>query len=125
MAVILIVVTELGSANGTPCIVPPIKTGRYTTVKLPDDVALPYDVVTEIAPLNVPLGTVTVSEVSDAPVTTAGVSPILTAVYALKLVPVMVTTVPGAPEFGEKPLIVGLLLFTLKLPVYTLGPHTS
>ena len=58
-----------------------------------------------------PTGTVTVKLVAVAVVTVAFVAPNFTLLFAavvLKLVPVMVIVVPGAPLVGEKEVIVGI-----------------
>lgn len=76
------------------------------TVKFSADVAVLPFTVTAILPVLAPSGTVTVSCVVVAPVTTAdiplNVTELLAAV-ALKLVPVSVTLLPTAPLDGENP----------------------
>ena len=81
-------------------------------------VALPPGVVTVIAPVVAPGGTVAVSCVSEATVKPAARAPLKrTAVAPLKPVPVMVTSVPTGPEAGRKLVTVrdGVTLSTVKL----------
>ena len=82
-----------------------VGTGKY--VNVPDEVAVPPGVVTEMVPL-VPLATTAVMDVA---LTTlkeaAAVPPKLTAVAPVKLVPVIVTVIPGPAEVGLKDVIVG------------------
>jgi len=75
------------------------------TVKLVAEVAVDPPAVTVIAPLVAVAGTVAISCVEVALVTVAGTLLKLTVLLAaveLKLVPAMVTAVPGAPEVGVK-----------------------
>lgn len=87
-------------------------TPAVATKKLVAEVAVPPAVVTDIVPLVAVAGTVTVSDVVVAPVTVA-VTPlnltVLLAAVALKLVPVMVTDDPVAPEVGVKLDMVGVV----------------
>jgi hypothetical protein len=77
--------------------------GADVMVKLPEELAVPPGVVTEIAPEAAPLGTVAVICVALITVKdVAGVPAKLTAVAPVKPVPVSVTVVPTAPEVGEK-----------------------
>jgi hypothetical protein len=69
-------------------------------------VAVPPDVVTVIAPLVAPLGTVAMTCVELPPVTVAAV-PLNETLAPLRLVPLTVTEVPTGPLCGEKPLIDG------------------
>lgn len=81
-------------------------------VKSPIEVAMRLFVVTVTLPVVVPPeGTVTVREVSVAPVTTATAPFIVTVleeIVELKFVPVMVTEVPTSPLVGLKLVMVGL-----------------
>lgn len=81
---------------------------------MPAEVTAPPEVATEIAPVVALPGTVTVSELAVAAVTVALMPPpnktMLLAGVVLKLVPVMVTVVPAAPEVGVNPVIVGATL---------------
>ena len=70
-------------------------------------VAVPPEVVTVIAPLVAPLGTVAVTWAELPPVTVAEV-PLNETLAPLRLVPLIVTEVPTGPLCGEKPLIVGV-----------------
>lgn len=89
-----------------PVVPPPAAAIVPLTVKLSVDVAITPAVVTETVPVVAPFGTVTVSVVADAVTTVAGTplnSTVLLAGVVLKLVPVMVTDVPGDPEIGFIP----------------------
>ena len=69
-----------------------------------------FNVVTVIGSYVVPKGTVTVSEVAEADETFAFIAPKKTTLLArlgLKFEPVMVTTAPIGPDWGEKELIIG------------------
>jgi len=77
------------------------------TVKVPGLVAVPPAVVTVIAPLFAPLGTVAVMVLDDATENVALVPPIFTLVAPVKFVPVTVTVDPARALAGVKPLIVG------------------
>jgi len=82
--------------------------GAGSTVKLPDEVPLPPDVVTPIFPVVEPLATTAVIVV--ALVTEkleASVAPNVTAVAPVRFVPVMVTEEPAPPEAGLKLAMVG------------------
>ena len=84
---------------------------RHITVKLLVLLALPTVLVTVIGPLVAKSGTVTLIWVSEIPwieFAFTGVPLKATPVVPVKLVPVMVTIVPGAPLVGEKELTVGL-----------------
>src|SRR5438309_8576365 len=85
------------------------------TVKLLALVAVPPGVVTLIGPLVAPLGTVAVIEVAELTLKVALTALKVTAVAPLKLVPLIVTTVPTAPLVGVKLVIVGALAVTVKL----------
>jgi hypothetical protein len=66
--------------------------------------------VTVIGAYVAPVGTITLSEVVEAVVTTAFTAPKYTTLFAavvLKFVPVIVTVVPMGPEVGEKEVIDG------------------
>ena len=85
------------------------------TVKLPAEVAVPPEVVTEIFPVVAAAGTVV--EICDALMTVklAAVPLNFSAVAPVKFAPVTVTAVAGAPLVGEKPAIVGAGGVTVKL----------
>jgi hypothetical protein len=92
------------------------------TVKLPLLVPVPWDVVTLIGPVVVPPGTMVVIWVSLSTVKRKATVPLkATAVAPVKLVPVIVTIVPGTPEPGVKPVIPGV---TVKLvPLVPVPPE--
>jgi hypothetical protein len=69
---------------------------------------VPAGVVTEIFPVVAPVGTVAVSLVDDTMVKAADVPANFTDVAPEKFVPVIVTSVPTGPLFGENPEIVAL-----------------
>jgi hypothetical protein len=77
------------------------------TVKFDALVAVPDGVVTVILPVVAPAGTVVVIRPSFATLKLADVPLNRTLVAPVRLVPLMVTAVPGAPLDGEKLLIVG------------------
>src|SRR5436305_892668 len=81
--------------------------GGVVTVKLLALVALPTGVVTLIGPEVAPVGTGAVSWVSALTVKLAAVPLKLTAVVPLKLLPLIVTTVPTGPLVGVKEVMVG------------------
>lgn len=70
-------------------------------------VAVPPGVVTLIVPVDAPVGTVAVTEVSEPTVNDAEVAPNVTLVVPVKPVPVMVTLAPTGPLAGVKDEIVG------------------
>ena len=88
------------------------------TVKLVALVAVPSSVVTLMAPVVAPKGTVVLTVPGLLTVNVAGVPPNETAV-AVKFVPVMVTLVPTAPLAGAKEVMAGV---TVKRVVVTKGP---
>jgi uncharacterized membrane protein HdeD (DUF308 family) len=75
-------------------------------LKLPPE-TLPPAVVTDTAPLAAPGMTMPTRLVPLSDITMAVTPPIVKAVGLLRLVPVMVTTVPTAPVAGAKLLILG------------------
>jgi len=77
------------------------------TVKLVELVAVPPGVVTLIAPLVAPLGTVAVICVSELTVKEAAAPLKATAVAPVKCEPLIVTAVPTGPLAGLNELIVG------------------
>ena len=78
------------------------------TVKVPEEVAVPTGVVTEIAPEMAAAGTVAVICVALFTVNVVAEMPLnLTAVAPVKFVPVIVTPVPTGPLVGAKLVIVG------------------
>ena len=94
----------------------PLIDGGGITVKLPELVAVPPGVMTEICPVLAPAGTVAVicsSEMTVSPVRSVPFR--VTAVAHVKPVPPIVTSVPTGPEAGENPLIEGGGI-TVKLP---------
>ena len=81
--------------------------GAGINVKLPEELAVPPAVVTDIVPV-VPLATTAVMLVALTTVKeVAAVPPKLTAVAPVKLVPVMVTTAPVAADEGVNEVTVG------------------
>jgi len=83
---------------------------------------VPFGVVTVIGPVVAPAGTVAVICVSESSVQlVAAVSLNLTEVAPVKLLPLMVTTVPTGPITGEKDEIVGAGV-TVKLDALVAGP---
>ena len=84
--------------------------GNVTMYGFPEYAVKPF-VVTVIGKYVAPDGTVTVSVVSVAVLTNAFTPPkktMLFTVVVLKLVPVIVTTLPTFPEAGENEIIVGI-----------------
>jgi hypothetical protein len=86
------------------------------TVKLPELVAVPFGVVTEIGPLVAPLGTTAVIWPSELRVKVAETPLNLTEVAPVKFLPPIVTLAPTAPLPGLKPVIDGSGTVTVKLP---------
>jgi hypothetical protein len=80
------------------------------TVKLVVLLAVPPGVVTEIFAVTAPVGTVAVICVSEFTVKVAATVPNFTAVACVKLVPVIVTTVPTGPLVGLKVFTEGVIL---------------
>lgn len=72
------------------------------TVNVPELVAVPADVVTEIGPVVAPDGTLVLIWVLLTTLNDADVPLNFTAEAPLKLLPLMVTEVPAAPLVGEK-----------------------
>jgi hypothetical protein len=84
------------------------------TVKSIEEVAVAPFVVTEIFPVDAPVGTATVREVVVAADTTAAVLPNFTTLFVtLKFWPVIITVVPIGPLVGEKLDITGGLRFEI------------
>src|SRR5215213_2559172 len=81
--------------------------GAVVTVKLVGLVAVPAPVVTEIVPVVAPEGTVAVICVLEPTVKDAEVPLNATADAPVKLVPLIVTSVPTGPLDGVNPLIAG------------------
>ena len=92
---------------------------KKTTVKLVALVAVPSGVVTAMASVVAPVGTVAVMEVSETTAKLAGTPLNLTAVAPVKFVPVIVTTVPTGPLAGVKEVMAGV---TVKRVVVIKGP---
>src|ERR1700728_4599486 len=67
----------------------------------------PDGVTTLILPVTAPSGTVTLIFVAVLLSMVAATPPMVTLIAPLRLVPLMVTTVPGGPEAGVKLVIVG------------------
>ena len=81
--------------------------GTGTYVNVPDEVAVPPGVVTEMVPL-VPLATTAVMDVALTTLKeTAAVPPKLTSVASARFVPVIVTVSPLVADVGVKELITG------------------
>jgi hypothetical protein len=80
----------------------------YVTVKLVWLVAVPTAVVTVMRPVAAPEGTLVTIWVAVSDTMVAGVPSNATAVAPDRLLPVMVTVVPAAPEAGVKPLTAGV-----------------
>ena len=78
------------------------------TVKFGPLVAVPDAVVTVILPVVAPAGTVDITWVFETKLNVADVPLNFTPLTPVRLVPLMVTAVPGAPLDGEKLLIVGM-----------------
>ena len=78
------------------------------TVKFGPLVAVPDAVVTVILPVVAPAGTDDITWVFETKLNVADVPLNFTPLTPVKLVPLMVTAVPGAPLDGEKLLIVGM-----------------
>jgi hypothetical protein len=91
--------------------------GGGSTVKLPDELAEPFVLVTVIGPVIAPLGTFAVSCASlETENELAVTPPNWTPVVPVKFMPMTVTVVPAPPEPGEKLEIDGgKLEVTLKL----------
>ena len=86
-----------------------VMVGTAATVKLVALVAVPPGVVTAIAPVVAPVGTVARMDVADATVKVDVAVPLnVTAVAPVKLAPVMDTLVPMGPEAGANEVIVGV-----------------
>src|SRR5437899_8412108 len=90
--------------------------GLATTVKLPVLVAVPPGVVTLIVPVVAPPGTVAWIAVAELTTKLAPTPLKATAVATAKLVPPILKPVPTALLGGVKPVIVGGLAVTVKLP---------
>src|SRR5436309_4272111 len=86
---------------------PLIQWAVVRTVNVDALLPVPPPATTEIAPVVVDAGTVAVICVLVLPVNVAEVPLNLTALTAVKFVPVMTTLVPALPEPGVKPVIVG------------------
>jgi arylamine N-acetyltransferase len=110
---VIVTAAPIGPLDGTTV----LTVGAGMTVnKLPTPV--PFGVVTEIAPVVAPTGTVAmiwVPEVTETVV--AGVPWNATIVVPLRLVPVIVTTVPIGPLDGATEVIVGAGMTANELPV--------
>lgn len=91
---------------GPLCGVNPVIVGAERSVKLPEVVAIPPGVVTEIGPVVAPAGTVAISFVPLS-LKLATLPLKLTKVALFRFEPVMVTDVPTPPLPGENPVIDG------------------
>lgn len=103
--VIVIVVPGEPLVGEKPVIV---GTGDKTVNVVRPLVAVPLGVVMLTTPDAALAGTVTLTVPSRLTVYVAGAPPILTDVAPVRFVPVTIMTVPGAPEVGVKPVIVGV-----------------
>jgi hypothetical protein len=83
------------------------------TVKLPEPAAVPPEVVMDTEPVADPGITIPTRVVPVLDTTMAAVPPMVKAVGVPRLVPVMVTKVPGLPLVGLNPLMVGACAQTL------------
>ena len=92
---------------------------------MPADVAVPPAAVTEITPVTAPGITKPTSVVPSLDITIAATPPMVKAVGLLRLVPVMVTSVPTEPVVGVKEVIVGDAAVVIKAPdtVIVAVPH--
>ena len=97
--------------------VPPV------TVKFGPLVAVPDAVVTVILPVVAPAGTVDITWVFETKLNVADVPLNFTPLTPVKLVPLMVTAVPGAPLDGEKLLIVGMAGTTKSVRLTPIPPR--
>ena len=79
------------------------------TVKVVAEVAVPFGVVTEIAPVVAAAGTVVVIWLALVTAKVAAVPLNFTEVVPVKLVPLMVTEAPADPLVGETAVIVGVV----------------
>ena len=86
-----------------------VTTGTTVTTKLDELVPVPEEVVTWIAPVVAPVGTVAVICASVFTVKLAAVPAKFTAVAPVKPLPVMVTVVPTGPFIGVKEVIEGVI----------------
>ena len=86
---------------------PEIVGANVVTVNLPLLVAVPLAVVMVIGPVIAPTGTVAVSDVGEDITTDTEAVPLNFTVAPVKLVPVIVTTVPTGPDAGVNAVIVG------------------
>ncbi len=77
-------------------------------------VAVPPGVVMLMTPVNAPLGTVMLTVPSRFTVKVAATPPMLTLLAPVRFVPVTVMTVPAAPDVGEKLVMVGAGVVTVK-----------
>jgi hypothetical protein len=118
--------TAVAPAKLLPSIVTEVPTGPFlglnepilgapVTVKFDELVAVPDGVVTAIGPVVAPLGTVAVIFVPELTVKVADVPWNFTAVAPVKLVPSIVTEVPGAPLVGLNEVIFGLTVKFVEL----------
>jgi len=92
------------------------------TLKLALLVEVPPGVVTPIGPVVAPAGTVAVICVPEFTVKTALAPLKVTAVAPVKLVPVIVTTVPAGPPVGVKLVMAGAGVVTVKLVLLVAVP---
>ena len=118
---LIVTVVPIGPLAG----VNDIMIGGRGTTKFVALVTVLQPMVTSIGPVVAPAGTVVVILVEVLAVTTAVVSLNFTMLFAgvgSKLVPVMVTELPIAPEVGAKEVIVGPLDNASPVMVHPLGP---
>ena len=81
--------------------------GAGTKVKVPEEVAVPSGVTTEMVPVDPAPTTAVISVDVVTENVEAAVPPKLTAVAPVKMVPVMVTVVPVPADVGVKEVMVG------------------
>ncbi len=92
------------------------------TVKVPGAVAVPPGVVKVTTPLTAPSGTIAVTELFETP-DIAHVMPfILTAVVLVRLVPVIVITVPILPPSGDIDEIAGIGITVMSVTLTAVPP---
>ena len=114
-----VTIVPIGPLPGETLLIEEVRT---VTVKLPLLTATPPSVVTTIAPVDAPTGTVIVTLVEEFTVKEAGAPPTVTPVVPVKLAPVSSTVVPLPPLVGVKLLMRGAEVVMTKLPLETVVP---
>ena len=95
-----------------------VMTGAAVTVNGCVVVTVPPGVVSETTPVVAPVGTVALTDVAETTDREVPVAPLnLTAVVPVRLVPVIVTTVPTGPLTGVNDVTVGDAIVTVNAPV--------